>query len=468
VSLVWQIALTFIGFLSTMYFAHAVGADVLGAYFLFVSYYGIFYLLADGGFGGAAIKRISEGEEQDSYFSAFFVLHFIFITAIIIALITFQNYFVDLNDAGMFVWLILALIMSLLYRTVQNGIAGCGKIGICSTFDFLFNTFKVLIQVIAVFWGYGAAGLAGGFVIGLFVAFILELHFLDLHFVRFGWKHIKSLSIFSFWLFLTSSGMIVYSNIDSIMIGYFLHNTDVGIYRVVMQFTLIATFATNALRSTLWPKVSRWGKIGDFDSIDKSFSSAINYSLLLAIPVFVGGVLLGDRLLYFFYGAVFEKGYMTLVVLLIVQIVNVFQFLFTAYLGALDHQKDAFKVTAVATIVNVILNLVLIPVIGISGAAIATLITIGLNAILARRVLYSIMNVRFEYNSLLNILKASFVMGLFIGAYRIFIPLSNVWVTSASIVLSAAVYGIFVLVFDKKIYEELKGIMVQMNDASHV
>ena len=62
VSLIWQIALTFIGFLSTMYFAHAVGAGVLGAYFLFLAYFGIIGLMMDGGFGGAAIKRIGEGE----------------------------------------------------------------------------------------------------------------------------------------------------------------------------------------------------------------------------------------------------------------------------------------------------------------------------------------------------------------------------------------------------------------------
>ena len=57
-----------------MYFAHTVGAGVLGGYFLFMAYFGIINLVSDGGFGGAAIKRISEGEEQDAYFSAFFVL----------------------------------------------------------------------------------------------------------------------------------------------------------------------------------------------------------------------------------------------------------------------------------------------------------------------------------------------------------------------------------------------------------
>ncbi|MDW7728267.1 MAG: hypothetical protein SCH70_14405 [Candidatus Methanoperedens sp.] len=59
VSPFWQVAFTFIGFLSTMYFAHIVGAGVLGAYFLFIAYFGIISLMIDGGFGSAAIRRIS-------------------------------------------------------------------------------------------------------------------------------------------------------------------------------------------------------------------------------------------------------------------------------------------------------------------------------------------------------------------------------------------------------------------------
>ncbi|MDW7728255.1 MAG: hypothetical protein SCH70_14345 [Candidatus Methanoperedens sp.] len=56
VSLIWQVAFTFIGFLSTMYFAHAVGAGVLGAYFLFVAYYSIISLFTDGGLGMSQIS----------------------------------------------------------------------------------------------------------------------------------------------------------------------------------------------------------------------------------------------------------------------------------------------------------------------------------------------------------------------------------------------------------------------------
>lgn len=56
VSLIWQIAITFIGFFSTMYFACAVGADVFGAFFRFMVYFIIIVLMTDGGFEGLILK----------------------------------------------------------------------------------------------------------------------------------------------------------------------------------------------------------------------------------------------------------------------------------------------------------------------------------------------------------------------------------------------------------------------------
>ena len=462
VSLIWQIAFTFIGFLSTMYFAHAVGAGVLGAYFLFVAYLSIISLMTDGGFGAAAVKRISEGEEPDAYFSAFVVLRSVFVTVVLTLLIAFRGYFVDLDSAGTFIWLLVALVMSLLYGAVSSGITGCGKMGISATAGFVNNVSRIIVQVAAVFMGYGVAGLAGGFVMGMLVGAIIQLRFFDLHFVRFGWRHLKSLSSFSFWSFLASGGSLVFMNSDSVMIGYFMGNADVGVYRVIFQFTVLAAFTTTALRGTLWPRVSRWDKIGETGLIEESLSRAFTYSLILALPLFVGGALLGDRLLYFFYGADFVS-YTTLMILFIVQIVNIFQYFFTTYLGAMDQVKELFKITVVAVAANIALNAALIPVMGISGAAVATLVTMSLNAVLARRVLARMITLRLERSSLLNIFKATVVMGAVVGGYRLIVPLSSVWVAMVPVVLGGVVYGVLVLKFDRKIYEELKGILLQMN-----
>ena len=464
VSLVWQIAFTFIGFLSTMYFARAVGAGVLGAYFLFVAYFSIISLMTDGGFGGAAVKRISEGEEPDAYFSAFVVLRSVFVAVVLTALIAFHSYFVDLDRAGTFTWLLVALVVSLLHGTVSTGVAGCGKMGINATAGFINNVSRILIQVVAVFLGYGIAGLAGGFVMGLLVGSIIQLRFIDLHLVHFGWRHVKSLYSFSFWLFLVHGGSIVFMYSDSVMIGYFLNNADVGVYRVIFQFTALATLTALALRKTLWPKVSRWDKIGEITLIEESLSHAFTYSFILAVPLFVGGTLLGEKLLYFFYGANFVS-YTTLIILLFVQIVNIFQYFFTIYLSAMNQIKELFKITVMAVVANITLNAALIPVMGISGAAVATLATMALNAILARRVLARIITIRVERSSLLNIFKASIAMGVVVGGYRLVVPLSSVWLALVPVVLGGVVYGVMILKLDRNIYEELKGIMMQMNMA---
>ena len=73
VTLFSRIVLTLFGYLGTMYFARTVGASVLGSYFLFMAYYGVCTMILDGGFGTAATKRISEGNEPDAYFSAYVV-----------------------------------------------------------------------------------------------------------------------------------------------------------------------------------------------------------------------------------------------------------------------------------------------------------------------------------------------------------------------------------------------------------
>lgn len=464
VALFWQVALTAVGFLSTIYFAHMVGAAILGSYFLFLAYYNIISMVTDGGFGGAAVKRISEDEEPDAYFSAYFMLRVVFTIIGILILLAFKDYFADLNESRMFVWLLVSVLISMIAGPISSGVAGKGKMGIRNTCEGISNILRFIFQIPAIYLGYEIAGLAGGMVAGTIGAAIIEFRFFDLHFVRFKWEHIKSLSVFSFWLFLTSGGALVFSQADTVLIGHFMNTEDVGIYRVVLQFTGLATFSSYAIRTTLWPKISQWGKTNEIHLVEESLSRAISYSLLLAVPVFVGGVLIGDRLLDLFYGAEFygadfSRGYYTLIILLAVQVVNVFQYFFTMYLDALNHPQDSFKVTAVGVGANILLDILLIPLVGISGAAIATLVTMALNALLAWSALSKIMTIRLERQCLSNIITASVAMGVLVSGYRLLVPLSDIWLTMPAVVFGGVVYGLLILKFDKNVCDEIRDIV---------
>ena len=453
-----QIILTFVGFFGTMYFARVVGADILGIYFLFITYFGIISIIADGGFEGAANKRISEGVEQDEYFTAFFVIRTSFIVFSIIILLIFRNYFENLNNSGTFFLLIIVLIISILYGTVSSGIIGRGKIGISSTASFVHNIFQAVFQIVAIYLGYMLFGLICGLIIGMFIAFLLQYHFLDLHFVRFSWKHIKSLASFSFWGFLISSGTLIFIYSDTLIIAHYMNNGDVGIYRVILQFSSIMLFTTHALCTALFTKVSWWDKNNKKEIIENTFSKAVTYSLILTLPILIVGVIFGDKLLYFFYGSKFED-YTTLLILFFVQMTSVFYILIKTYLSAINHIKSIFKITLLAALINIILNLILIPIIGISGAALSTLVTMLISVIVGKNILKQKILINIEYKSIFNIIKSTILIGIIMIIYRINIQLNNVWLVLIPIILCGILYIILILEFDKNIYDELKNIV---------
>jgi O-antigen/teichoic acid export membrane protein len=462
ISLFSTIALTGIGFISTIYFAHTLGPAPLGAYFLFLAYFGILNLVGDAGFGGAAVKRISEGKEPNEYFSAFVFIRIILLALSVSLLLFAEPYFKDLNSSGVFFWILLALIVSVFSSSSGIGVYGSGKVGIYQISFFLDAFLRTLFQISAVFLGFGVAGLAGGFVGGLIAGGIANFRYLDLKLVRFRLSHLKNLSGFSFWIFLTASGSLVFSYADTILIGFFMSNADVGIYRTAFQLTSIATFTTLAFHTVLYPKISNWGAHKQVREIENSLARAFTYSLLLAIPTCVGGWILGERLLYFLYGASFVEGTSALYFLLLVQVVNVFMFLGTMSLTALNRPKDAFWITVIAATANILLDLALIPLIGITGAAVATLIAMTLNAIGALFLLSRIISVKFEYKAIKNILCAAGLMGILLVFIHFLLPLTHVITVLAVVIIGALIYIFVLFKLDRKIHDEISDLSVNL------
>jgi len=148
--------------------------------------------------------------------------------------------------------------------------------------------------------------------------------------------------------------------------------------------------------------------------------------------------------------------------MLAAQVVNVFMYLQILCLNAIGHPRKTFKVTAVVSIANILLNLILIPILGITGAAIATLLTMALNATLAYRILNRIIDVRLEYSSVKNILISSAVMGVFVGGYRLVVPLSSIWLTLIPVLVGGIIYGAILLKLDKNIFNEFRDILLKV------
>ncbi|NPE27410.1 flippase [Methanococcoides sp. SA1] len=461
ISIFWSIVLTLLGYIGTIYFTRVVGSDVLGAYFVFTAYYGICLMVLDGGFGSAAVKRISEGFDKNAFFSAYAVQYSLFTFITIIILLIFEDKFIDLSESGLFKWLLLALLLSITSIS-HSGVYGTGKIGIDATARGLIDIVRILVQIGAVFLGYGAAGLAGGFVAGMLVGNLLRFRYLDLRLSRFGWKHVKSLSSYSFWVYLTSGGSVIFTYADTIIIGYYLTNSDVGIYRIAMQLTAISILIPNALYSSVWPRVSKWSHNNNIEKIESIFSQTFTYSLILAVPLFFGGFILSNKLLSLIYAPEYAKGSFVFVIFLLMQIFKIAQMSCNNFLNAMGFPNESFKVTAVASSANIVLNIILIPLIGIEGAAIATLFTMIINAFLSKFMLSKHLKLSFETKNILNIFFSGLLMAAFIYLFDELLVIENVFELAMIIMLGAAIYFLTLLKVDKKIHAEVKELFLHI------
>ena len=172
-----------------------------------------------------------------------------------------------------------------------------------------------------------------------------------------------------------------------------------------------------------------------------------------------GGLLLGDQLLYFLYGSDFTGGTSSLIILLFVQVANIFMFLQSMCLNAFDLPKKSFIATAIAAVLNIGLNIVLIPILGISGAAVATLISISLSATISYAYLSRMIKVKVEHQPLLHILVSTLVMALAVITFRFMFGLGTVLHLAAAIAIGGVLYFLILFRIDKGIKEDIRLIM---------
>ena len=444
--LISSAGITLIGFLATMFYAHWVGAEVLGLYFLFLSFFAILSLFTDLGIGYAATQRICSGVDQNEFFSANITIRLFFYAIVCTIMIVFQQYFADLNSSGLLFVLLAILAVSTFASSISVAIGASNRLGLAASVSLLNNVARIIVQVIAVFLGFQVYGLIGGFTVGIILELIIELKFIDYHIKKFNWSHVKSLISFSSWAVLISAGTTLFDNIPLILIAYFLSVSDVGIYGVCSTFSFFALFISTALVNTLYVKVSRWNAQNDMNAIAISLSRATTYSLIFALPILTGGILLGYNLLYYMYGASFATGATALIIIIAMRVIQSILNLYTNFLMATDHTKQAVVGIVMGVIANIFICIILIPQIGIVGAAIGALINVMISIIVARTYLAKIIPITIERTPIKHIFLATIIMTISLLVLSI-LPLNRSALLTIMMVLIGA--GIYFLVLLK-------------------
>ena len=170
---------------------------------------------------------------------------------------------------------------------------------------------------------------------------------------------------------LLDATYIINSRADVVMIGMLKDPQSAGIYNVATNGADIISFMLAAVNMTIAPSIAIYFNQGNMKAIQRIMSKSARIALLGSLPVAVIIFFWGGWLLHFF-GKEFVLGEQALVILSVSQIVNVAAGSVGLLLKMSGHERIALIAFGIASAGNIVLNLILIPIWGINGAAIAT------------------------------------------------------------------------------------------------
>lgn len=175
-----------------------------------------------------------------------------------------------------------------------------------------------------------------------------------------------------FPLSIMSGLLVINQNTDIMMLGMFRSNEDVGLYRVAVSAAALLIFGLSAVQMICMPYVVRFHAQQDRRRIQSLSLMASLASLGLTLPLFGAFFFWGEDILGIIYGDAFRAAATALTILCLAQVVNSFFGIVWPLLVMTGHERAGMWGLFAASLINVGLNMVLIPPYGIEGAAVGT------------------------------------------------------------------------------------------------
>ncbi len=187
----------------------------------------------------------------------------------------------------------------------------------------------------------------------------------------------KSYFAYTFPAFLIGLLYILMTEVDVLMLGFFLESSQVGIYSVVVNLSGLLIFGLQSVGTIFSPNIAEMCELKDFVNLEKLLKVLTKWIFYVSFLIYVVLVIFRVELLSVF-GPDFIAGSTALIILAFGQLVNAFSGSTGNVLLMSGKQNWELMNSALIVILNIILNVVLIPRYGINGAAIATAMSIAI------------------------------------------------------------------------------------------
>jgi O-antigen/teichoic acid export membrane protein len=403
IAMLYRIGGQLLGFLLTFVIAYFFGANGLGDYVLAIIVLKIFTLISKLGLDTASIRYIAEYSSENSLSS---ILDFrkksIFLittVSIICSLVMYLGAniiaeFIKANPQHIEITSFFILPMSLFIFHYQN-MRGLKEIAGYSFFFWMSQALFSLIAILALttFTKDPAVPLYA-YLISLIVISIFSVisftYFLnkrkrikELFTDDKRSESVKNILIVSLPLMLAQAVHFIMSWTDKLMLGILdspdvisglsTNSAQIGVYHTAFKLSMFATIGLMAVKSIASPKFAELYKQREFKLLKKVTQQSTKLIFWTTLPLVALFIFFSESLMLLF-GDEFQAGVFAFILLSIGRVFVSFSGAAGNLLQMCGRQVIFMNIAVIGSVINVVLNFSLIPIYGINGSAIATMI----------------------------------------------------------------------------------------------
>lgn len=372
-----------LGLVLIIYVARMLGDATFGKYSFAIVFTGLFGVLTNLGMNELLVREVARDKSRATKYLSNIVIMRLILSAIVFALIALVINLMDYpEDTTMAVYVFgayiiltsLANIFRVTFRAFER-----------MEWEALINISERMITtsagLVVLFMGFGLIELAYVFLAAGTVNLLLSFLICARKFARpkleadldFWRKTLKIAIPFS----LSNIFVLVYVRIDTVMLSTMKGDAVVGWYNAAYNLVHAFEPLVFIFMAALFPVMSLFFISSD-ESLKVTYEKSFKYLILLGLPISVGGMVLANRIIPFLFGGEFADSIIALQILVWDCLLLCMYRPMLYMLGSINRQGWMALIGGLGALINVGLNLVLIPRFSYVGAGATTLATEGI------------------------------------------------------------------------------------------
>ena len=230
--------------------------------------------------------------------------------------------------------------------------------------------------------GFGAIGALAGYVAAFLLAGVIGFGVLYGKFYRTydpapAPEEGLTRRIFEYAVPLTATrgANVLDKKVDMVLVGILLNMTAVGYYTIAKQIASFLTVPARSFGFTISPALGEQKSVDRLDRAAHLYERSLKYVLLAYVPAMAGLVLVADPMVRYVFGTTYVEAVPVVQVFSGFVLVSAVDQVTSDGLDYLGRARSRAVVKSLMAASNFVLNLLLIPTLGVVGAAVATIIT---------------------------------------------------------------------------------------------